>query len=89
MDDLLAVDLARDTLITALKIVAPALLIGMLVGVLMSLFQAITSVQEQTLSVVPKMLAVAGALLLLLPWILQTLVDFTGSLLSSLHTLSR
>jgi flagellar biosynthetic protein FliQ len=89
MDDLLAVDLARETLITALKIVAPALLVGMFVGVLMSLFQAITSVQEQTLSLVPKMLAVAGALLLLLPWILQTLIDFTASLLSGLHTLSR
>ena len=60
----------------------------MLVGVLMSLFQAITSVQEQTLSVVPKMLAVAGALLMLLPWILQTLVDFTAQLLSGLHALS-
>ena len=87
MDETLATDFARETLIVALKIVTPALLIGMLVGVLMSLFQAVTSVQEQTLSLVPKLLAVAGVLLLLLPWIFQTLVDFTVGLLTQLPRL--
>ena len=71
-------------LMIAIKIVAPALLMGMLVGICVSLFQAITSLQEQTLTLVPKMLAVAVTLILILPWILTTLLDFARGLFQSL-----
>jgi len=81
MDELQVIDIGMETLMTALKIVSPALLVGMTVGILVSLFQAVTSLQEQTMTLVPKMLAVAATLILLLPWILQTLVDFALSMI--------
>ncbi|MFO1076176.1 MAG: flagellar biosynthetic protein FliQ [Planctomycetota bacterium] len=77
-------DLAKTTLLTALAIVAPALLIGMLVGLCVSFFQTVTSLQEQTLTIVPKMLAVVATLLILMPWILGTLREFTASLFAHL-----
>lgn len=77
-------DLAKSTLLTALALVTPALLVGMIVGLTVSLIQTITSVQEQTLAIVPKMLAVVATLLLLLPWILTTLGEFARALYQSL-----
>jgi flagellar biosynthetic protein FliQ len=82
----LLLDLAKTTLLTALLVVAPALLIGMAVGLLVSFFQTITSLQEQTLTIVPKMLAVVLAILLLMPWILGTLREFTAALFGNLDT---
>ncbi len=84
MDQTTVLDLCRATLMTALMLVAPALLVGLFVGLAVSVFQTLTSLQEQTLTIVPKMLAVIATLLLLLPWILGTLVEFTGALLSNL-----
>ncbi|HHI68521.1 MAG TPA: flagellar type III secretion system protein FliQ [Planctomycetes bacterium] len=81
MNELMVVDIGRATLLTALKIVTPALVVGMMVGLLVSLFQAVTSLQEQTMTLVPKMLAVALTLIVLLPWILQVLVDFARSMI--------
>lgn len=77
-------DLAKTTLITALLICAPALVVGMLVGLLVSFFQTVTSLQEQTLTIVPKMLAVLATIVLLMPWILGTLREFTAALFSNL-----
>lgn len=77
-------DLAKSTLVTALMICAPALLVGMSVGLMISLFQTVTSVQEQTLTIVPKMLAVVTTIVLLMPWILGTLYEYTTTLFSSL-----
>jgi len=77
-------DLAKSTLTTALMICAPALLVGMCVGLLISLFQTVTSLQEQTLTIVPKMLAVLTTIVLLMPWILSTLHSYTSTLFSSL-----
>jgi flagellar biosynthetic protein FliQ len=84
MDEYEIIDLARSTLITALVIVTPALLVGMGVGLIMSLFQTITSLQEQTLAMVPKILAVVTTLLLLMPWILNTLREFARTLFENL-----
>ena len=77
-------DLAKSTLITALLIVAPALLVGMLVGLVVSFFQTVTSLQEQTLTIVPKMLAVLATIVVLMPWILGTLREFTATLFRDL-----
>ena len=77
-------DLAKTTLMTALMIVAPALLVGMTIGLLVSFFQTVTSLQEQTLTIVPKMLAVLATIVLLMPWILGTLREFTATLFSNL-----
>lgn len=84
MDQTTILDLCRLTLTTALMLVAPALLVGMTVGLAVSIFQTLTSLQEQTLTIVPKMLAVVATLLALLPWILGTLVEFTRALLRNL-----
>jgi flagellar biosynthetic protein FliQ len=77
-------DLCKTTLLTALLICAPALLVGMAVGLVVSFFQTVTSLQEQTLTIVPKMLAVLLTLVLLMPWILGTLREYTATLFSNL-----
>lgn len=84
MDEATIVDLAKSTLLTSLVLVTPALIVGMSVGLLVSLLQTITSVQEQTLAIVPKMLAVVATILLMLPWILSTLRDFARTLFQGL-----
>ena len=75
--DLRVAELAREMLVTSLLLAGPVLIVGLLVGVGVSIFQALTSVQEQTLSLVPKMLAVLGVALLLLVPALGLLRDYT------------
>lgn len=77
-------DLAKTTLLTALMICAPALLVGMFVGLAVSFFQTVTSLQEQTLTIVPKMLAVLATIILMMPWILGTLREYTATLFANL-----
>jgi len=72
-----AVDLGRQVLWVALLISSPILLIGMVVGLVISILQAVTQVQEQTLSFVPKIIAMALAVGLFLPWILGHLLEFS------------
>ena len=76
------VDLVREMLIIALKISAPILMAGLIVGLIISLFQAITSIQEQTLTIVPKIAAMLIVAVVLLPWIVRRLVEFTVEMLS-------
>jgi len=76
-----AVDIARDAIIVALKLGAPIMLLGLVVGLIVSFFQAITQIQEQTLTFVPKIIVIMGAMLLLLPFMLSTLADFTHLLM--------
>jgi flagellar biosynthetic protein FliQ len=71
-----ATDLIRHTLMLALIISAPMLVIGLVVGILVSLFQAITQIQEQTLTFVPKIVAMVASAILLFPWIGQHLLDY-------------
>ncbi|MFT5200135.1 MAG: flagellar biosynthetic protein FliQ [Planctomycetota bacterium] len=82
--DLRIIDLARDLLWTTMIVAGPALLIGLFVGVLVSLFQALTSIQEQTMSLVPKMLAVMVLTLLLLAPALELLRSFTERIFGQL-----
>jgi flagellar biosynthetic protein FliQ len=79
-----AVALARQTVYTALLISGPMLLAGLVVGLLLGIFQAVTSLHEQTLVLVPKILAVMGVTLILLPWILKIILSFTTPLLGNL-----
>jgi flagellar biosynthesis protein FliQ len=72
-----AVQLLRGGVLQTLLIAAPLLLIGMVVGLIISIFQATTSIQEQTLSFVPKIAAILGALILLGPWIMASMMQFT------------
>jgi flagellar biosynthetic protein FliQ len=78
------IGLAGQALFTVLKVSAPMLGIGLIVGLLVSIFQATTQIQEQTLAFVPKIIAVFLSLLIFGPWILNIMIDFTSQLLGNL-----
>lgn len=86
MTDLVVINLGREALWTVLLVAGPALGLGMLVGLLVSIFQATTQIQEQTLTFIPKIVAVLIALVLFGPWMLRILTDFGERILGSLHT---
>ncbi len=81
---MIELDLSRQALEVTLLVSAPMLLAGLVVGVLVSLFQAVTQIQEPTLTFIPKILAVSLALLFFLPWMLSTLVQFTRRVFEAL-----
>jgi flagellar biosynthesis protein FliQ len=83
----LVVDLARNAIFTAMLLAGPLLLVALGVGLLVSVVQAVTQIQEQTLSFVPKLFAVMAVFLLALPWMLQVLVRYTLELFRSFPTL--
>jgi flagellar biosynthetic protein FliQ len=87
MSHALVVDLARNAIMMALVLAGPLLMVALGVGLLVSVIQTVTQVQEQTLSFVPKLLAVAAAFLVALPWMLQLLVKYTTELFRSLPSL--
>ena len=74
---------------TAILLAAPMLLSGLAVGILISLFQAATQINEMTMTFIPKMLVVAVALLLFFPWMIQTMIDFVTMLYTSIPALVR
>ncbi|MBD0380343.1 flagellar biosynthesis protein FliQ [Paenibacillus sedimenti] len=77
--------IAGEAVYTVLKASAPMLIIGLVVGLIISIFQATTQIQEQTLAFVPKIVAVLLSILIFGPWIMNTLVDFTYNLLNNLY----
>ena len=84
--DLQITELARELLVTTLMVAAPILLAGLVVGLTVSLFQALTSVQEQSMSQIPKMFAVMAVAVLLLAPCLQIVRDYAERVLSQLNT---
>lgn len=84
-----AIDLLKTLMLQGLALAAPFLLVAMVVGLAVSLFQAVTTIHEQTLSFVPKALAVVGALLLLLPWVVRSLTEFTTAVISKIPEMVR
>ncbi|CCH86466.1 Flagellar biosynthetic protein fliQ [Modestobacter italicus] len=87
MTDTDVTEIATQTMLVAAKVAAPILLTALLVGFMISLFQAATQIQEQTLSFVPKMIAVAIALLVTGNWVLSELISFTQQLFGELPRL--
>jgi flagellar biosynthesis protein FliQ len=79
------VDLVRKTLELVLWISAPVLIVASVVSLVVSIVQVLTSVQDPTISTVPRLAAVAAVLLLLAPWMLRRLLYFTMQLLSDFH----
>ncbi|MCH2372737.1 MAG: flagellar biosynthetic protein FliQ [Planctomycetes bacterium] len=73
----LATEACRLALLMAAQVTVPVLLMGLCVGVLVSIFQAITQIQDQTLSVIPKLLAMGAAIFVLAPWILSEMTAYT------------
>ncbi|HEV2641497.1 MAG TPA: flagellar biosynthesis protein FliQ [Candidatus Elarobacter sp.] len=84
MSHVLVVDLARNMIMTAVLIAAPMLVVALAVGLVVSVIQAVTQIQEQTLSFVPKLVAVAVTFIVALPWIIQIMVKYTSELFRSI-----
>ena len=75
------VDFAMESMKTTLLLSAPMLGFGLITGLTVSIFQAVTSIQELTLTFIPKILAVFLAMILFFPWLLQTIINFTTNIL--------
>ena len=80
-----ATGLIQQSLILALMVSAPMLCIGLVVGILVSLFQAVTQIQEQTLTFIPKITAMVAAAIILMPWIGQRLIAYTQMMFETMH----
>ncbi len=87
MSDADVTQIAAQTMIVAAKVAAPILLTALLVGFMISLFQAATQIQEQTLSFVPKMISVGIAIIVSGQWMLHTMVTFTQQLFEKVPSL--
>lgn len=79
-----AVDLGREALLLTLIIAAPIMGSGLIVGLTVSMFQSMTQLHEQTLSFVPKIVAMVGVSLLLVPWIAERLLEYARTMLGTL-----
>ncbi len=77
----LVIEMGQQTIETALLLAAPALLFSLVAGLLISLFQAVTQINEATLTFLPKILAVTLALILFFPWMLSLMIAFTSRIL--------
>ncbi len=87
MDAGVVMDIATNAMMTAIMIAAPVLGISIVVGLAISIFQATTHIQEQTLTFVPKVLAIVGVLILFGPWMISVLTTYITELYSSMNTL--
>ena len=84
-----AVELVKTMLFQALALAAPILLTAMVIGLGVSLFQAVTSIHEQTLSFVPKVLGIAVILIIVLPWMVRSTMEFTTLLIEKIPEMVR
>jgi flagellar biosynthesis protein FliQ len=87
MDQDTVINLAAQAMSLAFKVAGPLLLGAMVVGLLVSIFQAVTQIQEQSLTLIPKIVAIAAITVLLGPWMLDQLVAYTTNLYSAIPTL--
>jgi flagellar biosynthetic protein FliQ len=81
------VNLASQAMTLALKIAGPLLLVGLVIGLVVSIFQAVTQIQEQSLTLIPKIVGVAVVIVLLGPWMLGQLVSYTTEIYTSIPTM--
>lgn len=84
MDDIMT--LGRDAMIITLLVSAPMLLSGMIVGLLISILQSVTQIQEITLTFVPKIFVVLIAFIVFMPWMIRTMLGYAVPLFGNLHT---
>ncbi|MHB1297431.1 MAG: flagellar biosynthesis protein FliQ [Gemmatimonadaceae bacterium] len=87
MSDAVIVDLVRRAMLMALLLGAPMLLVALSVGLLVSLFQALTQIQEQTLAFVPKFAAVTVIFLITLPWLIHTAVRYATEIFQAIPSM--
>lgn len=85
----MAIQIGRDALYMVMLVAAPMLGLGLLVGVMVSIFQATTQIQEQTLVFIPKIIAIFAAIVVFGPWMLSLMVDYTREIFMSLPNMIR
>ncbi|WP_297437957.1 flagellar biosynthetic protein FliQ [uncultured Clostridium sp.] len=88
MTDTLLIGIITNAMMVALKLAGPFLLVSIVLGLLISIFQATTQIQEQTLTFVPKLFGIAAVGLFLGTWMLHTLINFTQEIFTMIATLS-
>ena len=81
------IEIGRDAMWVILKISFPIMMAGLIIGLIIDLFQALTTIQEMTLTFVPKVIFIFGAIILLLPFMLSSLTEFTQALFDRMASL--
>ncbi|SET41301.1 flagellar biosynthetic protein FliQ [Salinibacillus kushneri] len=89
MNSEFVISLAEKAVYTLLIVIGPILILALVVGLLVSIFQATTQIQEQTLAFIPKIIAVFIGIIFFGPWMLVQVVDFTANIFNNLHTVIR
>jgi flagellar biosynthesis protein FliQ len=85
MNDLWVMDLGKNALQTMLLVGGPLLIVALVVGLLVSIFQALTQINEATLTFIPKILAIGGTLLIMGPWMIRIMTTFTSGLYENIN----
>lgn len=80
MNEQAVLEVGREAMFVVLKIAGPILLAGMVIGLIIALFQALTTIQEMTLTFVPKIIAMLVTIVVLLPFMMTTLIEYAGTL---------
>jgi flagellar biosynthesis protein FliQ len=89
MNSEVAIEIFKQVVVFALYVSAPFLIVALVVGLVMSLLQSVTSIQEQTLTFAPKLLAMGGLLILAAPWLLRSLTEFAAATITRMATLGQ
>ena len=84
MNPAFATDLLKTMMLQAVTLAAPILLAAMVIGLAVSLFQSVTSIQEQTLTFVPKALGIVALLIVLMPWMLREMIEFATTMIGKM-----
>lgn len=89
MTDAAVVDIGRDALMIVLVVSGPLLIAGLVVGLVVGVFQAVTQIHEMTLTFIPKIVAMVGICIMLLPWMITKILDYTIDLFNRIPDLIR
>jgi flagellar biosynthesis protein FliQ len=89
MENEFAIEVVNQAMKVTLMLAAPMLIGALVVGVLVSIFQAVTQINEQTLSFIPKILVIIATLVIFSPWMMETMVSYTSDLFTSIPELIR
>ena len=89
MGEMAVARLAQEALRTAVMVAGPALLVSLIVGLFVSIFQVVTSLQDQTIAFVPKMLAVMAVVVITFPWMLRVMLQFTARMFTDWNAVTR
>ncbi len=89
MSEALIVSIAREAIWTAIQVAAPVMLVSLVVGLFISVFQAVTSINEATLAFAPKIVAVMVAIIIFFPWMMSYMSDFTREIYALIAVMRR